>query len=150
MGYPVPGGNTGTWPSRLGGSLKNKDNKLCSWVPWDSDLRKPALAMPSINWKVQTRLLVREGAPHQQTRTCLKIIKGRREKIGRGSQMGAWHQDRLADWLSVIIEFWHWLWLGPYFNAVLAVIYRLCGLVVTVFGYRSGGQGSIPGTTKKK
>jgi hypothetical protein len=24
---------------------------------------------------------------------------------------------------------------------------RLCGLVVRVLGYRSGGQGSIPGTT---
>jgi hypothetical protein len=23
-------------------------------------------------------------------------------KIGRGSQMGAWHQDRLAEWLSVV------------------------------------------------
>jgi hypothetical protein len=27
---------------------------------------------------------------------------------------------------------------------------RLCGLVVRVIGYRSGGPGSIPGTTKKK
>jgi hypothetical protein len=27
---------------------------------------------------------------------------------------------------------------------------RLCGLVVTVLGYRSGGPGSIPGTTRKK
>jgi hypothetical protein len=27
---------------------------------------------------------------------------------------------------------------------------RLCGLVVIVLGYRSGGPGSIPGTTKKK
>jgi hypothetical protein len=27
---------------------------------------------------------------------------------------------------------------------------RLCGLVVTVLGYRSGGLGSIPGTTRKK
>jgi hypothetical protein len=26
---------------------------------------------------------------------------------------------------------------------------RLCGLVVKVFGYRSGGPGSIPGITKK-
>jgi hypothetical protein len=26
----------------------------------------------------------------------------------------------------------------------------LCGLVVRVLGYRSGGQGSIPGTTRKK
>jgi hypothetical protein len=27
---------------------------------------------------------------------------------------------------------------------------RLCGLVVSVLGYRSGGPGSIPGTTRKK
>jgi hypothetical protein len=27
---------------------------------------------------------------------------------------------------------------------------RLCGLVVRVLGYRSGGSGSIPGTTIKK
>jgi hypothetical protein len=27
---------------------------------------------------------------------------------------------------------------------------RLCGLVERVLGYRSGGPGSIPGTTKKK
>jgi hypothetical protein len=27
---------------------------------------------------------------------------------------------------------------------------RLCGLVVRVLGYRSGGPGSIPGTTLKK
>jgi hypothetical protein len=27
---------------------------------------------------------------------------------------------------------------------------RLCGLVVRVFGYRSEGPGSIPGTTRKK
>jgi hypothetical protein len=27
---------------------------------------------------------------------------------------------------------------------------RLCGLVVRILGYRSGGPGAIPGTTKKK
>jgi hypothetical protein len=27
---------------------------------------------------------------------------------------------------------------------------RICGLVVRVLGYRSGGPGSIPGTIKKK
>jgi hypothetical protein len=32
---------------------------------------------------------VRGGAPHQQTRNCLKMIKERRGKIGRRSQMGA-------------------------------------------------------------
>jgi hypothetical protein len=33
---------------------------------------------------------------------------------------------------------------------IIIIIYRLCGLVVRVLGYRSGGPGSIPGTTKKK
>jgi hypothetical protein len=54
------------------GSLKNRDNELCLWVPWDSDLRKTPLAMPGKNWKIYTRLLVREGAPHKQTWNCLK------------------------------------------------------------------------------
>jgi hypothetical protein len=31
-----------------------------------------------------------------------------------------------------------------------AVQDRLCGLVVRVLGFRSGGLGSIPGTTRKK
>jgi hypothetical protein len=41
--------------------------------------------------------LIREGAPHQQTRKCLIIIKERRGKIDCGSQKGARQQDRLAD-----------------------------------------------------
>jgi hypothetical protein len=59
--------------------------------------------MPGKNWKRQARLLVREGAPQQQTRNFVKIIKERRGKIGRRSHMGAWHQARLAVWSSVII-----------------------------------------------
>jgi hypothetical protein len=34
-------------------------------------------------------------------------------------------------------------------NRDMAVGDRLCGLVVRVLGYSSGGPGSIPGTTKK-
>jgi hypothetical protein len=33
--------------------------------------------------------------------------------------------------------------------SVLAPGDRLCGLVVRVLGYRFGGSGSIPGTTRK-
>jgi hypothetical protein len=33
---------------------------------------------------------------------------------------------------------------------VLILPDRLCGLAVRVLGYRSGGPGSIPGTTRKK
>jgi hypothetical protein len=36
------------------------------------------------------------------------------------------------------------------FSAVLLLRDRLCGLVVRVLGYRSGGPGSIPGTIRKK
>jgi hypothetical protein len=35
-------------------------------------------------------------------------------------------------------------------NMVLTYIDRLCGLVVRVLGYRSGGPGSILGTTRKR
>jgi hypothetical protein len=33
---------------------------------------------------------------------------------------------------------------------IIIIIDRLCGLVVRVLGYRSGGPGSIPGTTRKE
>jgi hypothetical protein len=36
------------------------------------------------------------------------------------------------------------------FYQVAPQLDRLCGLVVRVLGYRSGGPGSIPGTTIKK
>jgi hypothetical protein len=36
------------------------------------------------------------------------------------------------------------------FLPTLVIFDRLCGLVVRVLGYRSGGPGSIPGTAKKK
>jgi hypothetical protein len=32
----------------------------------------------------------------------------------------------------------------------MTVLDRLCGLVVRVLGYRSGGPGWIPGTTREK
>jgi hypothetical protein len=35
-------------------------------------------------------------------------------------------------------------------ESVYAAGVRLCGLVVRVLGYRSGGPASIPGTTRKK
>jgi hypothetical protein len=36
------------------------------------------------------------------------------------------------------------------FHFLLVERDRLCGLVARVLGYRSGGPGSIPGTTSKK
>jgi hypothetical protein len=54
--------------------------------------------------------------------------------------------------------FWAAAALFPHLNCkmhailftVLVSLDRLCGLVVRVLGYRSGGPGSIPGTTRKK
>jgi hypothetical protein len=34
--------------------------------------------------------------------------------------------------------------------SISTIFDRLCGLVARVLGYRSGGPGSIPGTTKEK
>jgi hypothetical protein len=53
--------------------------------------------LESLHCKSQNRPLVREGAPHQQTLNYLKIIEDRKGTFGRGSQMGACHQDGLAD-----------------------------------------------------
>jgi hypothetical protein len=39
---------------------------------------------------------------------------------------------------------------GHNYKELYSIIDRLCGLVVRVLGYRSGGPGSIPGTTRKK
>jgi hypothetical protein len=41
-------------------------------------------------------------------------------------------------------------YLQTYLRTVSVISDRLCGLVVRVLGYRSGGPGSIPGTTRKK
>jgi hypothetical protein len=40
--------------------------------------------------------------------------------------------------------------LNVYFKLLSREQDRLCGLVVRVLGYRSGGPGSIPGTNRKK
>jgi hypothetical protein len=42
---------------------------------WDLDLRMTVLARTSSNSKRQTRPLIRESAPNQQTRNCLTLIK---------------------------------------------------------------------------
>jgi hypothetical protein len=60
--------------ARLGES-RIWDSKIRSRVPRDSGLRMTVLARASNNCKRQTRPLVRESAPHQQTRNCLAVIK---------------------------------------------------------------------------
>jgi hypothetical protein len=48
--------------------------------------------------------------------------------------------------------YWNWLDNGLYqiiYDWLIFLFDRLGGLLVRVLGYRSGGPGSIPGTTKK-
>jgi hypothetical protein len=52
--------------------------------------------------KLQTRLLVRENAPHQQIRNCIKIIKVG-EKLVAGPRWVPDNKDRLADLAWVVI-----------------------------------------------
>jgi hypothetical protein len=49
------------------GESQNRDRKMLSRVPRNAD--------PSDICKLHNRPLVREGTPHQQTHSCLKIIK---------------------------------------------------------------------------
>jgi hypothetical protein len=44
-------------------SLKNRDNKICSWVLLDSDPRKTMLAMPG-NWKIHNHPTESITIPH--------------------------------------------------------------------------------------
>jgi hypothetical protein len=71
-GDTVPGAITGS--PRLG-EYQIWDIKIWSWVSEDSDQRMTALARTSSSCKWQTHPLVREEAPHQQTRNCLTVIK---------------------------------------------------------------------------
>jgi hypothetical protein len=51
------------------------DSKIRSRVPRGSDPKMTALARTNSNCKQQTRPLVRESAPYQQTRSCPTVIK---------------------------------------------------------------------------
>jgi hypothetical protein len=71
---------------------------IFSWVPRDSDPRITALARRNSNCKRQTRPLDREGAPHLEVRNCLTVTK-----IRPWDPDGVSHQDRVADWQSIVI-----------------------------------------------
>jgi hypothetical protein len=72
--------------------------------------------------------------PSSRQRGCYKITNPQlseenfkeKGKIGRGPQMGAWHQDWLADWLSVVM----WLQLRkPYLLFVKKCLQPLVQLI---------------------
>jgi hypothetical protein len=56
----------------------------------------------------------------------------------------------LFDSMHAIGESYDTLLLRNCFLAAVVLSDRLCGLVVRVLGYTSGGPGSIPGTARKK
>jgi hypothetical protein len=51
------------------------DSKIWPWVLWDSDQKMTVVARASRNCKWQSRPLVREVAPNQQSHNCQTIIK---------------------------------------------------------------------------
>jgi hypothetical protein len=70
-------------------------------------------------------------------------LRGLPTDIGEGGgpcyaegQEEKWHNCLLSQPYQISVTFYH--------------LDRLCGLVVRVLGYRSGGPGPIPGTTRKK
>jgi hypothetical protein len=63
-----------------------------------------------------------------------------------GSVMKCWIHEQTCLPIVVKLELFYCLQI----QISNRLIDRLCGLVVRVLGYRSGGPGSIPGTTRKK
>jgi hypothetical protein len=85
------------------------------------------------------------------------LFNGRRELFLRGLTRPERETNRLPPTGSEVKKTWiytstpHTSYLTRTFNKCIEYLLdRLCGLVVRVLGYRSGGPGSIPGTTKKK
>jgi hypothetical protein len=80
-GNPVGGGITGppcSWGGHKYGDLavQIEGSLESETVEYEnSDPRLTALASTSRKCKMQTRPLVREGTPHQQTHKCLTVIK---------------------------------------------------------------------------
>jgi hypothetical protein len=103
LGYPVPGGNKQRNLALQVGGVSKIETINCAHESRGTQMWK------RMRWRRRAKTEIyrpdfssERASPQQQTRNCLKIIKERIGKIVRGSQMGAWHQDRLADWLKVV------------------------------------------------
>jgi hypothetical protein len=85
--------------------------------------------------------------------------------LGAACECSVYHSlTNLAFWVMTRSTQWDFLWycvaslpsrhssrvMFPLSLSDVCIMDRLCSLVVRVLGYRSGGPGSIPGTTKKK
>jgi hypothetical protein len=76
-----------------------------------------------------------------------------KQQFGRCSDNEELPSESLSLYKFIERGFWNCLFAilsrGPLITYCELHVDRLCGLVVRVLGYRSGGSGSIPGTTKK-
>jgi hypothetical protein len=73
------------------------------------------------------------------------------DQRARFSSCSECYMDRLR-FVGFHSPFLNQFWIASrlVFSLCEAMVDRLCGLVVRVLGYRSGGPGSIPDTTRKK
>jgi hypothetical protein len=58
--------------------------------------------------------------------------------------------NRLSYSMAFRLRYWNLMSFIRIFVLIYPTDDRLCGLVARVLGYRFGGPGSIPGTTRKK
>jgi hypothetical protein len=102
LGHPLPGGyKYGDLALQVGWSLR-WDSKIWPLVLRNFDPKVTALARTRSNCTLNYRPALSSESALQNNKPAIvwKKFRGER-KIGRVSQIGAWHQDRLADWLSV-------------------------------------------------
>jgi hypothetical protein len=102
LSYPVLGKNKYRNPVLEVGESQNWDIEMCLFFSRNTGPRKSVLARlaSTVNYRP---ILSSEKATH-----CLKIIFIGEKILGRGSKMLDWHQDRLADWSSVVRYPWLW------------------------------------------
>jgi hypothetical protein len=75
--------NTRTWPSRLGESQMRQQNMAVSFAGLRPKSDCSGKAQKQLYSKLQTHPLVREDAPKEQTRNCLKEISSREKNWSR-------------------------------------------------------------------
>jgi hypothetical protein len=119
----------------------------------------PAVDRPSIVCRladtvsIMMRLYLAQGdlrARHSYANSCTAT----RETAGilRNPKLHHRLHNSIQTLVPIVSQTLFQCWSNIHFNINLPSMIkdRLCGLVVRVLGYRSGGPGSIPGTTKIK
>jgi hypothetical protein len=103
--------------------------------------------------------VVRSSETSVHIRTLKVFIKGEEDANGDEKYGDLAGHDALPTYGSLRTQMAHVCVMNihsqhgyhaAYLTSALERADRLCGLVIRVLGYRSGGPGSIPGTTRKK